>query len=182
MTARRILPTWLYAELHKQRRLGPKRYVQYTWLEQRQRRKPPPRAGAPFDICAPVPIMLHDSTVHGVRSHWVTSGQGIRELRAFRRIAPGHSMFLDIGAGAGIFSAAFCALTGNQACAFEPSPTMFGRLTALIDLNPSFKIAPFNLALGAVSGTQPVSSYADSQFRGIHEDERATETMFCRNT
>jgi FkbM family methyltransferase len=174
---RRLLPLSLRRELYNVRRLGPAKYTRYAWLKQTQRRKPAPRADAPFDIGASVPIMLHDSTVYGVRSHWVESGQGIKELRAFKRLAPGHSTFLDVGAGSGIFSAAFCALTGGRAYGFEPSPGMFTRLTALVELNPDFEITPFNIALGATAGAQAVSAHADMQLRRVHVAEAAAETM-----
>ncbi|HWX44894.1 MAG TPA: FkbM family methyltransferase [Solirubrobacteraceae bacterium] len=174
---RRLLPLRLRAELFEVRRLGPTTYTQYRWLERTHRRKPAPRANAPFDIGAPVPIVLHESTVHGVTSHWVASGQGIKELRAFKRMAVGHATFLDIGAGAGIFSAAFCALTGERAYAFEPSPGMFERLTALIELNPDMGIAPFNFALGATAGAQAISAYSDSQFRAVHLVDTTAQTM-----
>jgi FkbM family methyltransferase len=154
-----------------------RKYARYTRLEQAQRRNAPPQANAPFDIGAPVPIVLHASTVSGVRSHWVTSGQGIAELRAFKRIASGHSTFLDIGAGSGIFSAAFCALTGHQALAFEPSPVKFESLLALIELNPGFEIAPFNVALGRTEGNQAVKrSPGGAQFRGVDESAGAIAT------
>jgi FkbM family methyltransferase len=124
----------------------------------------------PFDIGARVPIVLHDSTVPGVRSHWVDAGQGTPELDAFKRLAPGHATLLDIGAARGIFSAAFCALTDGHAYAFEPSPTMFEGLEALIELNPEFKITPAKIALGAVAGSQLVETHG-AQFRGVRSAE-----------
>jgi FkbM family methyltransferase len=124
----------------------------------------------PFDIGARVPIVLHDSTLPGIRSHWLDAGQGTPELDAFKRAAPGHATFLDIGAACGIFSAAFCALTDGHAYAFEPSPTMFEGLEALIELNPEFKITPVKIALGAVAESRLVETHG-AQFRGVGSAE-----------
>lgn len=175
---RRLTPQQLRSEIFKARTLGVKKYARYARLEQAQRRNAPPQANAPFDIGVPVPIVLHATTVSGVRSHWVRSGQGIAELRAFKRVASGHSTFLDIGAGSGIFAAAFCALTGNQAWAFEPSPVKFESLLALIGLNPGFEIEAFNVALGRTEGNQAVKR-GRAQFRAVDESAAvtATETM-----
>jgi FkbM family methyltransferase len=140
------------------------------------RHAPVPRVDVPFDIGAPVPIILHESTIQAVRSHWVDAGQGMRELAAFRRVAPGYSTFLDIGAAQGIFSAAFCALTGGHAYAFEPSPSMFDELAALISVNPEFTTVPLKIALGAVAGVQGVQPNG-AQFRGVDSAEAITEMM-----
>lgn len=173
---RRCVPRRLRAELFQLRRVGSRGYTRNKWHKHATRGAPAPQANVPFDIGAPVPIILHDSTVIGVRSHWVDHENGRKELAAFKRLAPGHSTFLDIGAGAGIFSAAFCALTDRHAYAFEPSPTMFERLTALADLNPEFKITPFKIALGNVAGTQSVRLLG-AQFSGVLSAEVNTETM-----
>jgi FkbM family methyltransferase len=114
--------------------------------------------------------------VKAVKSHWVDAGQGMRELAAFRRVSHGHSTFLDIGAAQGIFSAAFCALTSRVAYAFEPSPSMFEELEALIGLNPRFNTVPFKLALGAAAGTLRVQSHG-AQFRGVAGAEVNGATM-----
>ncbi len=177
---RRLTPKQVRNELFKARTLGVTKYARYTRLEQAQRRRAAPQANAPFDIGAPVPIVLHDTTVAGVRSHWVSSGQGIAELRAFTRVAPGHSTFLDIGAGSGIFSAAFCALTGHQAWAFEPAPVKFEALLSLIELNPGFEIEAVNVGLGGTDGNQLVTRcQAGELFRAVDESAAvtATETM-----
>jgi FkbM family methyltransferase len=173
---RRCSPRRLRVELYHLRRLGPGGYTRNKWRKHATRGGQEPRANAPFDIGAPVPITLHESTVPGVVSHWVDRGQGTEELDAFRRVAPGHSTFLDIGAAQGIFSAAFCALTDRRAYAFEPSPTMFEGLVALIDLNPDFKITPFQLALGAKAGSQAVESRG-AQFRGVRSAQANADTM-----
>ncbi|HEX3433501.1 MAG TPA: FkbM family methyltransferase [Solirubrobacteraceae bacterium] len=135
-----------------------------------------PLAGAPFEIGAPVPIVLDETTVKAIRSHWVDVGPGLSELQAFKRLAGGHRAFLDIGAAQGIFSAAFCAMTGGQAYAFEPSPEMFAELAALIDKNPEFSISPFAIALGSVAGSQRVQPFG-AQFRGVDDAQAETVTM-----
>jgi len=173
---RRFFPRRLRAELYQLRSRGSRGYTRYKWRAYAGGGGPEPRANAPFDIGAPVPIVLHSSTVSGVRSHWMDRSSGATELDALRRVAGGHTTFLDIGAGAGIFSAAFCALTGDSAYAFEPSPEMFERITALIGLNPDFKITPFNIALGAAAGTQSVQSFGP-QFRGVQSAEANAGTM-----
>jgi FkbM family methyltransferase len=171
----RYFPRSFRDELYQLRVLGTRDYSRNKWRHATGR-APVPRANAPFDIGAPVPIVLHESTVPGIRSHWVDAGQGMRELGAFRRVAPSCSTFLDIGAAEGIFSAAFCALTGRQAYAFEPSPVMYKDLAALIELNPDFNIVPCKTAFGAVAGAQCVQSYG-AQFRGVDIDEGPTEMM-----
>jgi FkbM family methyltransferase len=171
----RYAPQKARAELYRLRVAGPGDYVRGKW-RQATGAAPEPEANAPFDVGGAAPIILHESTVGGIRSHWVRAGQGMRELQAFRQLAPGRSTFLDIGAALGIFSAAFCALTGNTAYAFEPSPEMFEGLAALIGLNPTFKIKPLNLALGAVPGTQQVEMHG-AQFRGVSPRQSSATTM-----
>jgi FkbM family methyltransferase len=170
---RRLVPVRVRAELFRLRRLGPSKYAAYTRLERRERRRQVPIAGAPFDIGAPTPIVLHVSTVHTVRSHWVDYGHAIKELYAFRRLAPEHRVLFDVGAAEGIFSAAFCALTGRPAWAFEPSPVMFGRLSELRRMNPTLDIRAHHIALGATAGMVRARAYTDGQFSaaGVGDDD-----------
>jgi FkbM family methyltransferase len=172
---KRCAPRRLRNERYRLRIFGPRDYSRNVWRRVTGR-APVPQADVPFDIGAAVPIVLHESTVRAVRSHWVDVGPGMRELDAFRRVAPGHSAFLDIGAAQGIFSAAFCALTGRDAYAFEPAPSMFDDLVALIDANPEFSIKPFRVALGAVAGEQLAQSQG-AQLRGVGSVEANTATM-----
>jgi FkbM family methyltransferase len=172
----RYLPRQLRVEVYHLRRLGPKGYARRKWREHARGPGQEPRANAPFEIGAGARIVLHDSTVAGVRTHWVDRGEGTRELDAFRRLAPGHSTFLDIGAARGLYSAAFCALTDGRAYAFEPSPAMFQTLGALIELNPDFDIKPFEIALGDAPGSRAVESRGE-QFRGVRSGEANAETM-----
>ncbi len=172
----RYAPRRLRREGYWLRRLGPRGYLRRAWRRRATRDAPELQANAPFDIGAPVPIMLHASTLHGVRSHWIDRGLGTAELDAFKRLAPGHATFLDIGAAGGIFAAAFCALTGGCAYAFEPSPEMYERLTALTDTNPRFDIKPFQLALGSRSGLQPILAHG-AQFHAVATDEPGSMTM-----
>jgi FkbM family methyltransferase len=167
----------LRVELYRARHQGFKRYARTAWRRRTVPQAPQPRANAPFDIGADVPIVLHESTLPGVRSHLVDDGGGTEELDALKRLARGHSTFLDIGAAAGVFSAAFCALTGNRAYAFEPSSAMFKRLESLVGLNPRLQITPVNLALGAVAGSQLVTVSSNSQFRAAGTSDTDTETM-----
>jgi FkbM family methyltransferase len=141
--------------------------MRYRRLEHAERRKPSPRPGQPFEVGVGSSIVLDASSIHSVRSHWVDYGHGIEELGAFRRLAPDHHLLLDIGAAEGIYAAAFCALTGRRACAFEPSPEMFGRLERICHINPTLSIAPFKLALGAGVGQRSVQQYTDGQFSGV---------------
>jgi FkbM family methyltransferase len=173
---RRYTPRSLRSQGYQLRRLGTRGYLRRAWRSRVMRQAPEPEADAPFDIGAPVPIILHASTLNGVKSHWLDRGGGTAELDAFKRLAPGHSTFLDIGAAGGIFAAAFCAFTGGRAYAFEPSPGMYMRLTALRDTNPSFDIEPFQIALGAVSGVQPMLAHGP-QFRGVADAEAGTMTI-----
>ncbi len=176
---KRILPRRLRLEFNQVRRLGPTGYTRLQWRRARAERIEL-SANFPFDIGASVPIVLHESTLPGVRSHFVDRGRGTPELDAFKRLAVHHSTFLDIGAGAGIFSAAFCALTGRKAYALEPSPEMWTRISGLIELNPSLAIEPFNIALGAATGTQPVSVHG-AQFRGEPGTDAHAQTMVVQD-
>jgi FkbM family methyltransferase len=162
--------------LHAVRQLGARKYGEYALLTWRARIGPRPRAGRPFRLAGGATVVLDESTVGGVTAHWINSGQGIRELRAFERLAPGHTVLVDVGAGAGLFSAAFCALTGGRAFAFEPSPSMFERLQALVAVNPSFAIEASPLALGASAGEQQVA-YTGRQFRAVEQDGEGNTTM-----
>jgi FkbM family methyltransferase len=173
---RRYAPRWLRSESYQLRSIGARGYLRRAWRRRAIGRAPEPEANAPFDIGAPVPIILHASTLNGVKSHWLDRGEGTAELDALKRLAPGHSTFLDIGAAGGIFAAAFCALTGGRAYAFEPSPGMFARLTALSVTNPSFAIEPFQIALGAVSGLQPMLAHG-AQLRGVASAEAGSMTI-----
>jgi FkbM family methyltransferase len=174
---RRLVPVRLRADLFRMRRLGLAKHVAYRRLERRARRRQVPMAGAPFDIGAPRPIVLPASTVHTVRSHWVDYGHAIKELDAFRRLAPGHRVLFDVGAAEGIFSAAFCALTDGSAWAFEPSPTMFRRLSELRSVNPGFDIRLHHTALGATAGVVLAREYTDGQFSAAGVGEGATREM-----
>jgi FkbM family methyltransferase len=131
------------------------------------RHVPQPRANAPYDIGGPTPIVLPESVVGGFGAHFVDRGRGTAELDAFKRLASGHSTFLDVGAAAGLFAAAFCALTGKRAYAFEPSPRNFARMHELMAANPELQVEPHNLALGAKAGAQAVNSSHGAQFRGV---------------
>lgn len=168
------VPPRLRSALYRLRVQGASNYSRNKW-RRATRRAAEPQAGRPFEIGAPVPIVLHESTVPAVRSHWVDAG-GMKELDAFRRLAQGRTAFLDIGAAQGIFAAAFCALTGGNALALEPSPEMFEGLVAMITLNPDFTITPFKLALGAVAGLQPVEAHG-AQLRGVASSDSGAETM-----
>jgi FkbM family methyltransferase len=168
---RRLLPWRLRAELYQVRSLGPGSYARYRRRRRTLRGAPEPRANAPFDIGGLAPIVLPESVVGGFGAHFVDRGRGTAELDAFKRLAAGRSAFLDIGAAAGLFAAAFCAFTGKSAYAFEPSPKNFARMQALIAVNPEFEIAPFNLALGATAGAQPVNASHGAQFRGVAEGD-----------
>lgn len=171
---RRLVPQRLRDERYHLRAVGPRDYSRNIW-RRLARRAAVPRADVPFDIGASASIVLHASTVKAVRSHWVDAGQGAKELDVFKRVALGHSAFFDIGAAQGIFSAAFCALTKMEAYAFEPSPTMFDELGALIDMNPEFKITPFKVGLGATAGTH-LAQAQGAQFRGVSSVEANAET------
>jgi len=172
----RKLPRRLRVELYHLRRLGPSGYARHNWwVYTKERSLPRPSTAEPFDIGGSAPIVLHESTLDTVTSHWLDR-EGIEELDAFRRVALGCSTFLDIGAAQGIFSAAFCAITGGHAYALEPSQSMWPALVALIELNPEFEITPFQLAVGATAGSQAVEAHG-AQFRRVTSAEAATDTM-----
>lgn len=168
---RTLIPQSVRFQLFKARRIGIAKYLRYTRLELAKRRELAPRAGVPLDIGAAKPIVPDQSTINAIVTHWVTYGHAIEEFNAFRRLAPGHRGFVDIGAAEGIFSAAFCALTDQCAWAFEPSPEMFARLGALADANPGFDIKRLNVALGASTGTLNVDRYPDGQFSASNAGE-----------
>jgi FkbM family methyltransferase len=162
-----LVPARARFELFRLRRLGPAKYREYTRLERAARRVGGPSAGRPFDIGGRDPIVLHDSTVHAVRSHWVDYGHSIKELAAFKRLAPEHARLFDVGAAEGIFSAAFCVLTGRASWAFEPSPEMFRRLGHLRAVNPQLDIRPFHIALGERPERRAVRQYPDGQYSAV---------------
>src|SRR4051794_27856109 len=117
-----VVPERARLEVFKARRLGGRKYIRYSRLERAEGRKPAPREGEPFDIGGKYRIIPDRSTLNAITTHWVNYGHAIEELNAFKAVADDHKAFLDIGAAEGIFSAAFCALTGRRAWAFEPSP------------------------------------------------------------
>jgi FkbM family methyltransferase len=176
---RELLPHRLRAEVYQIRALGLARYARFKWRRQTLRHVPQPQANAPYDIGGLAPIVLPQSVLGGFGAHFVDRGRGTAELDAFKRLAAGHHAFLDVGAAAGLFAAAFCALTGDRAYAFEPSPRNFARMRELIAANPELQIEPHNLALGAKAGTLAVDSSHGAQFRGVAdpESESAGETM-----
>jgi FkbM family methyltransferase len=178
--ARRVLrelaPRRLRSELYRARELGLRGYVKAKRGHRRRGGRLRPRANEPFDIGAPVPIVLHASTLHGIESHLPDAPDASSELAVFMRLAEGHEMFLDIGAGAGVFAAVFCAVTGARAYVFEPSPEMFDRLSALLALNPGFAITPLEVALGAEAGVQAVEPHG-AQYRGVASASGDAQTM-----
>jgi FkbM family methyltransferase len=179
-TIRRVVPTRLRSEVFRLRRLGPRKFLEYTRLEQQERRRSTLDAGAPFDVGGRLPIVVPPTAVHAVRSHWVDYGHGIKELRAFARLAPQHESFLDIGAAEGIFSAAFCAFTHRAAWAFEPSPEMQERLADMCRVNPDFEISYLPFALGARERQQALWQYSDGQFGALPDGVTGTQEMEVR--
>jgi FkbM family methyltransferase len=163
---RKAVPRSLRDARYKLKRLGPVKFLRYYRIEYPERRKPAPQANRPFDVGGGQ-FVLHESTIAAVLSHWVEYGHGIRELRAFKRAARSRRLLLDIGAAEGIYSAAFCALTGRSAWAFEPSPAKFPNLEDLCRLNPSLAITANNLALDATSGQRAFRRHPDGQFSGV---------------
>ncbi len=174
--ARRILPRRVRQQAYRLRRIGLR-----GWTRQGLRRLggavPGPRAGEPYGIGGKTPIVLHERAVRGAAVQWTAGGAAASEWEAFRKLAPRYSSFLDIGGGTGIFSAAFCALSGGSAHAFEPSPEMYEFLAALIELNPRLRIEAQPLALGSSSGRQGVKDVAGLQFRAASAGEECERTM-----
>jgi FkbM family methyltransferase len=173
---RKAVPRRLRETRYKVKRLGAAKFLRYSRIERVERRKPAPRAGQPFDIGG-AHIIVHGSTVGAVRSHWVEYAHGILEMNAFKRLAVEHQLLLDVGAAEGIFSAAFCALTGRSAWAFEPSPDKFANLEDLRRLNPTLAIQAVNLGLDAHSGQRGFTRGADGQFSGVIQPSREAITI-----
>lgn len=173
---RDLVPRRARDELYRLRQRGLRGYAEAKLGRRRRGHAPRPRANEPFEIGARVPIVLAASTVHGFESHLRDEHGAGSELDVFKRLADGHDTFLDIGAGAGIFAATFCAVTGERAYAFEPSPEMFERLSALLALNPGFAIEPFEVALGAEAGARAVELHG-VQYRGVSGERGEAQTM-----
>lgn len=176
---RQIAPDRLLHERYKVRRLGIAKYVAYARIELGQRRLPWPQADEPFIVeHGAAPIILDESALSSARVHWRTYAHAVKEFWAFKRLAPGHNLLLDIGADKGIFSAAFCAVTGNQAWAFEPSGQTYPKLEKLIAKNPDLHIRPFNIGLGSESGRKAMQTFEDGQMRVVGDG--ASDTMVVR--
>jgi FkbM family methyltransferase len=144
-------------------------YARYRWRRARMPDQPQPEANRRFELGSGVAIVPPESCLVGLSSHFVDQGRGTDELDALRRLAPGHSTFLDIGAAYGLFAAAFCALTGSRAYGFEPSPEMFDHMGELVAANPDLQIVPVKVGLGSFSGTVTVTRSANDQFRAATE-------------
>ncbi|HTW43803.1 MAG TPA: FkbM family methyltransferase [Solirubrobacteraceae bacterium] len=164
---RRALPPRLRLQIYRLRALGAAGYVRHRRRQQTLPDVPRPQADAPYDIGGLAPIVLPEPVVNGFAVHFVDRGSGTAELDAFKRLAAGRRTFIDVGAAGGLFAAAFCALTGNTAYAFEPSPRNFARMQSVIAANPELAIAPFNIALGAKAGALAVNASHGLQFRGV---------------
>lgn len=174
-----FLPRRLLVERHKIRRLGLAKYVGYTRIEMGQRRLAWPEADEPFMVAPGArPILLDETTLPSARVHWRTQAHPVKEFRAFKRLVPGHQLLLDIGAGRGIFSAAFCAMTGQQAWAFEPSAETYPNVVALIAKNPELDIRAFNIGLGNETGEKAMRTFPGGQMRAVNEG--ATDVMMVR--
>jgi FkbM family methyltransferase len=173
---RKATPRGVREARYKLQRVGLVRFLRYTRLERAARRKPAPQAGELFDIGGGQ-MILHTGTVPAVRSHWIEYGHGIIEMNAFRRFAADHQLLLDIGAAEGIYAAAFCALTGRSAWAFEPSPDKFANLEDLRRLNPDLAIKSVNLGLDAHSGQRAFSRHSDGQMSGVSSSSEGAETL-----
>ena len=75
--------------------------------------------------------------------------------RIFRRHLQTGSVFIDIGANCGYWSAFALSLVGRSGAvhAFEPVPAYFASVKRLAELNPGYRISAVNKACGAVAGT-----------------------------
>jgi len=177
---RRLLPQRVRLEIFHARELGPARYTRSRWRQQRLGDVSQPQADAPYDIGGLAPIVLPASVLGGFRAHFIDRGHGTAELDAFKQLAAGRESFLDIGAAAGLFAAAFCALTGQRAYAFEPSPRNFARLQEVAAANPALRIEPHELALGAAAGEQAVDAAHGAQFRGVADAAAGDQTMLVQ--
>jgi FkbM family methyltransferase len=163
---RRASPQRLRVEVYRARRRGLRRYWAAKLGRERGMSVALPSPGEPFDVGGRVPIVLHESTVRGLRTHLRGETAGASELDVFKQLASGRRAFLDIGAGSGVFTATFCALTGGRAHAFEPSPVMFGELSALIELNPELQMTVEKIALGERAGTIAAEQHG-RQYRNV---------------
>lgn len=78
---------------------------------------------------------------------------------AFRRSLKPGSIFVDIGANLGYWSAFAASLVGRsgEVHAFEPAPHLYPSLERLAALNPAHRIRPRNVACGASRGTIPMT-------------------------
>jgi FkbM family methyltransferase len=74
-----------------------------------------------------------------------------------RFLRPG-GIFVDVGANIGYLSAVAASLVGanGQIHCFEPVPTYFARLQRFADLNPGYKIAANQCAVGEAFGQCPI--------------------------
>ena len=77
----------------------------------------------------------------------------------FRRMLKPGSIFVDIGANLGYWSAFAAALVGRsgEVHAFEPAPHLYPSLERLKAANPDYHIVPRNAACGAARGSIPMA-------------------------
>ena len=97
-----------------------------------------------------------------------------RVLDQILGLCDSQTLFLDIGANIGIFSLFVSSETGAFVIAFEPVFSTFHALVRNVNCNPSLKVIPLNVALGAssnlieitavsCSGTNQVSTVAERE-------------------
>lgn len=77
----------------------------------------------------------------------------------FRRTLKPGSIFVDIGANLGYWSAFAASLVGRsgEVHTFEPAPHLYPSLERLAAINPGYRIRPRNVACGASRGIMPMT-------------------------
>lgn len=99
-----------------------------------------------------------DTGLHAIARKYYFQTHEMFLERIFRRRLPPGSIFIDIGANMGYWSAFAASLVGKAGAihAFEPVPAFFSSVRRLRDANPEHCIFANNLACGAGPGALPM--------------------------
>ena len=107
-----------------------------------------------------------------------------KELQLASRFLKPGDVVVDVGANIGFMSGIYSTLTGatGQVHSFEPSPTVYAKLLAVIKANNYANVSPYNAGCGSHEGTMTLYCPASSGNATLRPDASLEQTAVERKT